>query len=495
MNETRFDAALRAVYETPKEPVTLDSKVQNALNHQARVRIVRRRVFFSVAATGAAGFALIAFPAVQAQASIAGITKALDSADKVLMTTYTVDETGAKSLSGTSVIVGGDWWVRDALGRRESITKGNKQYVFDPTIKAYIVRENPRQAHVKLSEMLGPTGEFSLGKRAEIEHTEIGGKPMIRAVITNTGLPERYVIDADEKTDLPVDAQVESLERGHWRVRQVMSFEYKSNLTIPGPDLAKFKVTTPEAADAEFTKSMEANALGSVKFVKGRLVVRSIDVSQEGTVFVAYQSGNHTPRSFNGYALNLTDNLNTRYLRVGQFGSMMEGPFNTPDGKIEMEIFCPLNPIPSNLARKLTLTTQMEASGKLIRSIQFGVTDASGHTVLHWQLNHMGSVRGKDVTLPVLSKEISGATCTTHPSWAEPLDYTRFSNDISTELHMAEARGKAAMEDSRWEDAKTLFNEELRLMREHERKGYGPWDLNQALEYLDQAKAHVYNPR
>ena len=495
MNETRFDAALRAVYEAPKEPVTLDSKVQNALNHQTRVRLIRRRVCFSLAATGAAGFALFALPAVQAQASISGITKALDNAHNVLMTTYTVDENGARIMNGTTLIVGGDWWTRDALGRRESITKGNKQYVFDSTIKEYIVRDHPRQAHIKLSEMLGPTGEFSLGKRAVVEHTEVGGKQMIHAVITNNGLPERYVIDADAKTDLPVSAQVESLERGNWRVRQVMSFEYKANLTIPGPDLAHFKVTTPEAADEQFIKSMEVNTLGSVNFLKGRLVVRSIEVSQEGTVFVAYQSGDHTPRTFNGYALNLTDNFHTRYLRVGQFGSMMEGPFNSPDGKIDMEIFCPENPIPSHLPRKLTLTTQKDGNGKLVRMIQVGVRDSSGHVALHWQLNHTGTVKGEDVTLPVLSKEIAGATCSTHPSWAETLDYTRFSNDISTEMQMAETRGKTAMEDSRWTEAETLFNEELRLMRDCERKGYGPWSQNQVLEYLDQARDHVYKPR
>jgi hypothetical protein len=223
-------------------------------------------------------------------------------------------------------------------------------------------------------------------------------------------------------------------------------------------------------------------------------VIRSIEVAQDGTVFVAYQSGDHVGRSWNGYALNLVDNLETRYLRVGQFGSFMEGPFDSQDGKVEMEIFCPRNPISPSQPRKLTLSTQADDKGQVGRIILAGTTDPSGHTTYRYQPNYSAvtSVQG---SIPVFSTLVSGATCGTHPTWAEPLDFTSYGNDIAAEMQKAEARGKAALEDSRWADAETLFNEELRLMREHERKGYGPWSQNQVLEYLDQARDHVYKPR
>ncbi|MDR3691838.1 MAG: hypothetical protein P4L46_20835 [Fimbriimonas sp.] len=494
MNESRFDAALRAIHATAPEPSSLDNKVQLALDRRYRSRLVRRRVVVALSACAVAAFGLFAMPAVQASASLRGITSALDKAPRVVMDTYSVDENGNRIQVAQSVIADGEESYHEFSGRREQFTKGDKVYNFDPTLNVYIVSERQATMHLKLSEMLGPAGEFSLGKRSIIEHVVGGGRKLLRATVRNVGLPERYIIDADEITELPVTMRVESLERGSWRTREVLDFRYDPNAAVAGPDLRKYRVVTMAEASAEFIKAMERKTVAEYRYKRGRVVVRAVDVSQDGTVFVAYQAGDKSANSWRGYGMNVSDNLGTHYLRVGQSSSYMAGPFGTPDGKLELEVFTPSRALAPGVKRRVDVTTQVDPNGTFIRMIKAGINYGNGHIVYHWQPNYQTTVFGKEKIVPLLSMNISAPTCSTHPAWAETVDYQAFGNSISAEMSKAGQRGDAALEERRWNDAVAYFQEELRLMREYEQKGYGPWDQSHALDKLDQARSHHVVP-
>jgi hypothetical protein len=290
-----------------------------------------------------------------------------------------------------------------------------------------------------------------------------------------------------------VSGYIEAKELGQWRKRQVLHFEYGAEAKIVGPDFRKFKTITPQQREQTFTSAMERSSLAEAKFGKGRVVVRAIEMAQDGTVFVAYQSGDRHARSWSGYGIRLKDDQGTPYIRVGLFGNNMEGPFLSPDGKLEMEVFTPPSPVASGWKPTVTLSTQHDSKGRLSRLIQVRVVDQNGQSSNHWQPNFQDRSKAGPVEIHLTSKQLQ-ATCATHPQWAEQLNYSEYGTDESAQIAIWAARGESFLESGQWEKAELAFNRELRAMEEFQHKGHGSWSKDRPLRGLEQAKAHNPSP-
>lgn len=236
------DAQILAAFPPVAEPATLDAKIDRALARHTAVRRVRRRVALGTAVTAALAVGLVVFPAVQAQATLSGIARSLDRQIHARVLTYTVDEAGRRWPQATTIIADGDVAILDAKGGRQHFDTGDKSYDLDPTIGRFLVAPRRPGGSLRLSDLLGGASGFSLGKRADVRRVEVEGRSVLRATILNDGLPERYVIDADPETDLPVRMRVDALERGEWKLRTVLEFDYSAPVTALAPDLRRYQI-------------------------------------------------------------------------------------------------------------------------------------------------------------------------------------------------------------------------------------------------------------
>lgn len=483
------DNHLRTAFPLSSEPATLDAKIDRALALHTAVRHTKRRVFLGTTATVALAVGFVAFPAVQAQATLRGIVRSLDKQIRARVVTYTVDEEGRRWLNATTTIANGDVAILDAKGGRQHFDAGTESYDLDPTIGRFIVSPRRPGGSIRLSDMLSGASGFSLGKRVDLQQIDVDGGPVLRATILNSGLPERYVIDADPKTELPVRMRVDALERGEWKVRSVLEFDYSAPVAAIAPDLRRFPRITARAANADFESAMTRKTLAELPLKRGRLVVRALDIARDGTVFVAYQSGDGRSNQWKGYAFELADDLGSRYVHVADLFSESERESMSPEGAVQMEVFAPLEPISPDQARTLSLITHKWSNGRLARSITLNVVYPDGHTERRKQFNAMNS---KDVdadAFPLLKQKGSVPTCGAMPAWAARMAPTHFGNDAWAGRIIAQFRALAAMNDKDWPEAEKQLNEELRLIREAEAQGYGSYSRTQVLEDLDKIRS------
>lgn len=483
------DADLRRSFPLPSEPATLDAKIDRALARHVTGRRTKRRVFLGTTVTAMLAAGLVVFPAVQAEATLRGIVRSLDERISARVVTYTVDEAGRRWPSATTTIANGDVAIVEARGGRQYFDVGTSSYALDPTIGRFIVSSRRPGGSIRLSDMLGGASGFSLGKRVDLRRLDVDGRAVLRATILNGDLPERYVIDADPKTELPVRMHVDAFERGEWKVRSELEFDYSASATTFAPDLRRFPPITAKEADADFERAITREALAELPLKRGRLVVRALEIAHDGTVFVAYQSGDGQPNRWNGYALDLADDLGTRYVRVADLFSAGRRESTSPEGAVQMEVFAPLRPIAPDRVRTLNLTAHKWSNGRLARRIALNVVHPGGRIERRWQSNAMSR---KDVDareFPLLTRKGSVPTCGAMPSWAARMAPTEFGNDAWSGRIIAQYRAQSAMDDRNWPEAGRQLNEQLRLIREAEARGFGSYSRVQALEDLDKVRS------
>lgn len=487
MNDQLFDKHLKAAFPQSESSAALDRKIDNALNHLQHRRLVKRRLAFSVAGTSLVATGMWLFPAVKAQASIGGIVSALDRKVSVRVITYSIDEEGKETPMRETVISHGDTYSASTSGDTKQFEIGNQTFAFDPMLDAYIQMPRRGPLRMRLSDMLGSASQFSVNKQATVGEATINGKRVIRATIKNGDLPERYIIDADPETQLPVHMTVETLERGQWRPNSNLVFDYRDDLTIDTSDLKKHSLISRSESFNRFFTAITAKTLAEVPLKKSNFILRGVEVARDGTIFVAYQSGHRTWNSWNGYAIQMQDDLGTNYLRLGDLNAMYEVDTVPKQGTIEMEAFVPLRPIDPNMKRKISMSIYKDDRGQLGRMVNFEQVFPDGHRVKKQVLNS----GGEGTLLPVWSKEITSPTCDLYPSWANRLNYMDFGNEIYTAIARADVRARFEMNVQNWAQAEIDLEEVLRLKRLSPTKGYSSWSLDSTLKDLDKVRTHL----
>jgi hypothetical protein len=477
MNEQQFDANLRAAFKTPQMPVHMDHKIDAKIAESQRRTLVKRRLTLSFTAAVLVAGGVFIIPPVQAQASLGGIMGALDRKLSAKILTYMVDEAGTHKKIGSTIIANGNVAVLGPKDEVKQVEFENDSFTFEPATNAYVRYPRSSAGGIRLSEMLGPASKFSFDKKVEIVRTSVEGREILRATVTNEKLPERYVIEADAKTQLPFHVQIESLEQNRWRIRQDLEFRYEEGLTVAKPDFSKTELLTPEQNDKRLTDSLTAEVLGRYVAKDKTILIRKVDIAQDGTVFVAYQSGKRKGGYWTGYQLGLKDDLGSNYVRAGDI--LSNGDVHSKkapkDGAIELEVFIPRKPISSSQRRKLSLSILVDPSGKIS---QF-VPAQDGEFA---QINDSKSVT-------VFTREFSQAADSVRPSWAAGI-YWQFYFDVYTKIFKSQWLARDAMRRSDWTSAEFHLNEELRWKRASEQEGFSSWEMGSTLDNLDKVKKH-----
>ena len=312
----------------------------------------------------------------------------------------------------------------------------------------------------------------------------------------NSCLPERYIIEADSKTQLPFHIQCESLELGNWRIRQVIQFDYQSGLTVSKPDFSKTPLVSKEELAARFNESITKSELGRHKANNGTLIVRAVDVAEDGSVFVAYQSGDRKQNSWSGYHLRLSDSLHTEYGRAGDlFTNMDVGPV-PKDGKIELEVFVPVRPVNPEAKRTIAISIGVNDKGN-IDPFRDGDGSEKGTNRInvsypdgHIEVKHFPRQGGKIRFVKLLDKEFDRPTCGATPTWAGGIDW-QLRNEVFAEIFKSGWRAKRAMEAKDWVLAEQCLNDNLHWMRESEQQGLSSWAQDTTLRDIEIVKTHL----
>ncbi|MBS1725684.1 MAG: hypothetical protein JST51_03115 [Armatimonadetes bacterium] len=487
MNDQLFDRHVRAAFPVEPPSETADAKIDRALARFDGKRRVKRRVFFTATCGTAIAAGIWVFPAVQAQASIGGMVSAMDRKVSCRMLTYSMEDGAKQVLMRSTTISKGDVFTTNAAGDEREYEIGATTYSYDSTIGAYVQSPRRNGLRMRLSDMLGSASIFSVKKQATVTKAVVNGKEVIRAVIKNGDLPERYIIEADPDSQLPIHMVVESLEQGNWRPNTNMVFDYRDDVSIDTSDLKSHRIVSAEQASNEFLDSMTAKTVCRLALKKHDLIVRAVDVAQDGTVLVAYQSGSRTWNSWRGYSIHLKDDLNTDYVRLGDlFGNF--GMETIPkDGTIQMEVFVPYRPVSADRKRTLDFWIVKNKDGSLGQMIQAISRYADGREVKRWQLN--SNDPGTEQSL--LQKTVTAPTCQDYPRWAQKLSYMDFGNEVYTAISRAATRAKRAEELQDWKAAEGFLQDELGLMRLSPSKGYSSWSLGGTMDEIDKVRAKI----
>jgi hypothetical protein len=497
MNDSRLDARIRSALPSAAVPASLDGAIDAALDRNRRIRRIARPVRLAVGVAASAALLFVMGPPVYAQAMVGRIAGALDGVQTLRMTRTSVDAEGNRFDAGEVVYDGGRWRIR-SVGQ-DTLFRQGKTYTFDPVVKAYVVTERPdgpfaSPAGIRMSEMLGAANQWSMDRRVQVGEATLDGQRMRRATVENPGLGERYVIYADPQTDLPREVHVEAKEGDAWQLRMIQGFEYGSRVPAQAFELAKGKPVISEAERAErVVGAMTAGTLAELPLRRGRIVVRAVDVAADGTVFIAYQSGDRSVNKIGGFAFDLSDDLGTPYARREVWGGNDDFVRLSKDRKLEVEAFVPLRPVDPKQPRALSFLTRRFKNRGLARMIQVILTDAKGRRTLVWQPNWQGNDLTPPTETVLVHKRVAAPTCEDAPAYAK-LVSSEFANEVSSAIFKSAARAKGHAERGDWDEATRWYEEELRQMRRHERMGYGPWAEGPVLEKLEQVRTRTWRP-
>ncbi|MCH7944582.1 MAG: hypothetical protein IIC73_01000, partial [Armatimonadetes bacterium] len=309
MNETTFEQTLKLGMRPIAERPELDTKISARLRRAtAAARTKRWGATLGAAAAAVVLMSVFLFPRAEAQPTFAQIAGALDDVKSVRIVRYSITEDGERVFAGRIDYQMGKWHMVMPGGGEETLWLDGDFYFFDKSAGNYVHSLRPdgpfnvNRRGLRLSVMLEPGGGLG-DKEVALTDGKHKGTSVKIASIEDRNLGVRTVIQADANTLLPIIGQLYSLEQGEWRLRGEFTYDYSPK--FPEGHFA-LKPGVPVVSDAD-SKSMlvdrlTADELVTIDIKGGRLVVRSVNVARDGTVFVTYQVGDKT-RSWRGYRL------------------------------------------------------------------------------------------------------------------------------------------------------------------------------------------------
>jgi len=490
VNESEFEAGLRAAFQPPPESASLDAKIDAALSRYRRTRRLRHLVP-ACACAALVGLTVWAAPPLEAQAAVSRMVHALAAVDTYTATTYYADDAGRLVPYARTAYSHGNWRI-DGPGAGLELYVGGKCYVLDRYLGAYILDPHPnmfegRRPAISTSEIVAQSAGAAWGRRVSVERATLNGRSVSRVSVRSLERAERVVYDTDPATDLPIEERHEVLEAGGRQIRSVSKCSYGSAVDpkLFELDLHRFSVVTPKQVDRLLTARIERNSLGSVPLRAGRLVVRSFDVSEDGTVYVLYQAGALPSGSSLRNALELTADDGTDYARPFS-PEVPRMQFVPADGIPEVEVFVPLVPQRPGVRRTYTLTTHRYTDRSPARLSVTRSGDRGPLSFVALPRDEMTEPPGapspsahgetavvsRVTAVTLLQKTIAGPTCASYPPVLCEFDATgNFENELAAEAMKAGLRAYRYEQWERWQDALRLYQEELRLQHKLEAMG------------------------
>lgn len=486
-----FDKSLRAAMPAAQVIETLDDRISTAISsYSATRRKVRRTVSWS-AASLAAVVVVVLFPIVSAQAALSRIAGALDGVSKVVIKRYNVDDHGHKSYAGMVAFDNGKWRLEDGAHDLTLYANGNR-YTYVAATKCYIVEpaEGPftkSNGDIRLSSLISQTGGW--GNDVDTSTVDFQGKKVKRAIVTSRELPERYTIYADLESDLPLAGYAEGREAGVWRTVSTMEFAYGTSIDrkLFVPD-HKIRKLTRSAFWKEIVKTMTSVKLATFPLKDSQLIIRHVDVSEDGTVFVVFQTGARFS-GWRGNALTVEDDLGTTYTPSLTYDADANTPWNSNSakngGRIEFEELVPTKVEKEWKPRTISIRVHVGEQGQLVRMVKQIVKNPDGSEDKRWSPNYWGNIEDSSPKTPVVySAKIANPTCKESPEILRMTGFGYWRDDTASRMEKVRARSVYFMDRKEYADAKFWLNKQLEIMREIERQGGGPYSRDHIMKDL-----------
>ncbi len=495
-----FDKSLRVAMPAASEPAGLAADIQVRISRWAHRRLVRRRVIVTLGATCAAIAALALFPTIRAQATLSRISGALSGAEHMVAKRYTLDAQGHRIYAGFAAFDHGKWLLNGASGLEPTFLMNGRRYVLDPFTKSYVVSDDDKtlsgEGEMGLSGLLRQMSAWN--NDVELKTVTIDGQTLTEAIVTSRVLLERLIIYADPQTNLPIKAYGESLELGRWRRGTETEVSYTA---APDPLMFALDPQIPQLSREEWRQKVARTMLGKElsrhTFKKQDLVIRSLDVARDGTVFVSFQSGQNRP-GWTGYGFTLRDDLGTVYVQrqMGTSSSPLDAVSRKEGGRIELAVFVPVNRPQAWSPRRLTLSAHIGDKGEFVRLVRMVIGYPDGRQERKWGLNRWGADASdtyKDV--PVLVERVERPTCEDRPAYLLAVGHGEWFDALRSDLAKAETRAGYYADRNELEQVRSWLHEQLRLMTAIERLGGVPYSRARVLEKLKRIESRASTVR
>ncbi len=488
MNESTFEQALKIGMAPVAERPLLDAKIEARLSRlRSSAKTKKWSATLGVAAAVVA-MSVFLFPRAEAQPTFAQIAGALDDVSSVRTESFSILEDGSRTSQGTIDYHEGRW--RLTTGGEDSVWFEGGLYMLDASAGRYVHSSMPSGPFSFNTKGLGLSSMLSSGgmnsKEVTLTDGKFRGADVKIATVDSTGLRERMLIYADAKTLLPISVEHYSNEQDVWRLRGEMTFDYSPN--FPQGHFALrpgVPVVTEDDDKSDLFRELTTPELAMIDIKGGRLVVRSVDVARDGTVFVTYQVGDKT-RSWRGFRLTVTDDLGTLYAPSTSLMSFDDDLMQrSSDGRIEREVLVPL--APDKRWRPRTVKLSMRFTDER-EPVLFNDSIGRRNDGSEWFTTHPNT-RGVDPkALPTLEEIWSGAfdqpTCEWRPEIFAQIEYPQFAHEMKAQIFRAATLSRYFQNAEDWRQAERWIKENLRLMRKHEEQGLGPYSLDSALKEL-----------
>jgi hypothetical protein len=445
MNYQDFERNIRAGLAASEPSDRVSDKIDQRLASTRQRRTIRLRLTVALAATACLTVGFLVTPIVRAYAEMQRMAGALDNVRSVVMTSVVVRPDGSRQFSARISYLDGRWKIEEPDDKLIYFNNGTR-YVHDKATGRTIVETGLKgpftnnDSSLSLTSLLGDFQRWQPRVHQTIDQAEFHGMSVTRAIAEDPTDPHRIVIYAALDTDLPLEIDQETKENGRWVVTDVQTCDYRTKQTVASfvPDLQAFPPIRKEEYDSNRVKQLVAEDLGSVLLNKGRLVVRAMDVASDGTVFVTSQSGERVPMWNRGYPVDVSDDLGTQYsLLYVQSRIDPEVIARSTDGKVELCVFIPTEPIQPWRPRRITVTARLQSDLVLDRH-QWGMWgNRSGQTEsMIWYYDKSREFKVVDIA----RRQFERPTVNTFPTYASIIDPALFDDASHFDQEKAKSR-------------------------------------------------------
>ena len=497
MNDQDFEKSIQAsmipATERPFLQANIDASIVRYKGNQRR----KRRLVTAVCTTVVFGLAVAAYPRAYAAYIFNRISGSLDDVLAVRMTRFDIDDAGREFDSGVVDYSAGKWRIEQGHGAEVSYYVGGKLLHYEPLVKAYVAEDRPEgpfghnPTGLKLSALIETYGTQQFNTPEITSSTYKGKSVLVASMISASMINEKLELIVDKETELPIESRTFVSSDNKWRLAGVLRFDYNPRFAPshfhPGDGAP---VITKPDFERKFISIMTSKELGGQGLPQGRIVIRAVDVALDGTVFVAYQAGDKAARWYKGPAVKLSDDLGTNYVPVTEMNpSNLDDQFirESPDGKLELAVFVPIEPDLRFRQRRLNVSTVLNQTGKLVRGQPAWGIRKNGSVFSvppRWEAKNGETLK----QVPVLSIRVASATCGERPNYSSQISYQNFAFDIRAQILKASVRANDYQQQMDFKNAERWTLELIRLKREQERQGFGSSGLRSDYQNLEEIR-------
>lgn len=376
---------------------------EKEVRRQSRARVIKRGFALCTAATFAF-IAVRATPFVMAELFLRRVEAAVDKVQSAHVVTWKIEDGGKRQRVVETWQQAGlfrsESWPEEATGRRREIQlfRDGKLWTYEPQRNKVTLRRQNTPYGARGVDLTG-TGLIRAFTKASVlkssmsvttEHTTANGQPARRVRIKTTGSYESYDtrVLVDDNTDLPISVQMEVLqEQTGKKLTMVSEFDFNRPLSAGffKPDFPRTaRIFDYDNGKEEWRKRLQTG-IASRKVGDRTIVIRDLQVNDEGDVFMLYSAG----RKFIGdeytewdkkglmdsrdWRIKVKDEFGTEYVEsrysfyptvesIGNFNSnvrLLPNGFIYNGEKLEGAWWIPLHPQKPWKPRRFTITFQV----------------------------------------------------------------------------------------------------------------------------------------